>query len=554
VNARQELVLLLLLSAIMSECPRQEDVLTLLNYAVPVCTSCDVAAGYLRRNGKLVRSAVGWLAPEPALDVRVSALGGADAPVTVRDRSWAAAIALCGPDLLIGYVVLTARGRPKPDEVLRLRLLIRHATSAMVGVTLRNAEREHSRRLRTLNAQVDEARQRSGDLVAEDERRTTVRERLARSVGEQAVADTLQTLTGFPVAVEDPFGNLRFWSGPDRPEHYPKPDEERRDELLRQAVRRGGVVRERDRLLAVARPRREVLGALVLVGARARAGPHDVYALEQASAALGLELAHRRELVELESRLLGELVNDLITGGDPDRAADRSEAVGHDLHGPHQVLVIDWGDVDVYDAVTRAAGLLRMPYLIGRRADMMVLVATGPAPARKFYRLLSRELGIAGGAIGVGGRADSPAQLPRSFREASQALVIRRDSRSPDGLAVFDDLGLYRILHAGQQGAEIERYVWEWLGPLLDYDRQHHAELTNTLFQYLECGGNYAAAANALVIHRSTLRYRLRRIRDIGHIDLSNVDSKLNLHVAVRAWHILTGTGREGTIDVPKGG
>jgi DNA-binding PucR family transcriptional regulator len=107
-------------------------------------------------------------------------------------------------------------------------------------------------------------------------------------------------------------------------------------------------------------------------------------------------------------------------------------------------------------------------------------------------------------------------------------------------VVAFDDLGLYRLLHAGHDDTEIEQYVREWLGRLLDYDSRHHTELTNTLFHYLECGGNYAATADALVIHRSTLRYRLRRIKDVGDVDLHDVDSRLNLHVAARAWHMLT--------------
>jgi DNA-binding PucR family transcriptional regulator len=117
--------------------------------------------------------------------------------------------------------------------------------------------------------------------------------------------------------------------------------------------------------------------------------------------------------------------------------------------------------------------------------------------------------------------------------------------RSPSGVTVFEDLGIYRILDNGR-GDEIERYVREWLGSLIDYDRTHHADLTSTLSQYLECGGNYADTASALVIHRSTLRYRLQRIRDITGFDLGDVNNRLNLHVAARAWHVLGATESRG--------
>ncbi|MFF7203016.1 helix-turn-helix domain-containing protein [Streptomyces sp. NPDC008141] len=50
------------------------------------------------------------------------------------------------------------------------------------------------------------------------------------------------------------------------------------------------------------------------------------------------------------------------------------------------------------------------------------------------------------------------------------------------------------------------------------------------MFQYFECGGNHDTAAAVLAIHRSTLRYRLQRIRKIGGVDLADVDSRRNLH------------------------
>lgn len=72
------------------------------------------------------------------------------------------------------------------------------------------------------------------------------------------------------------------------------------------------------------------------------------------------------------------------------------------------------------------------------------------------------------------------------------------------------------------------------VGPLLRYDREKKADLVMTLTQYLDCGGNYDATAQSLTIHRSTLRYRLGRIRDISGRDLQNVEDRLNLHLATR--------------------
>ena len=79
------------------------------------------------------------------------------------------------------------------------------------------------------------------------------------------------------------------------------------------------------------------------------------------------------------------------------------------------------------------------------------------------------------------------------------------------------------------------------MGALLDYDQKKNSTLVLTLSHYLECGGSYEESAAALHIHRSTLRYRLGRIREITQLDLNDVDSRLNLHVATRAWQVLQG-------------
>ena len=59
-----------------------------------------------------------------------------------------------------------------------------------------------------------------------------------------------------------------------------------------------------------------------------------------------------------------------------------------------------------------------------------------------------------------------------------------------------------------------------------------------TLATYLDLGGRYDDTARALFIHRNTLRYRLNRITEISGHDLADVDTKLNLHLAVRAWRL----------------
>jgi DNA-binding PucR family transcriptional regulator len=85
----------------------------------------------------------------------------------------------------------------------------------------------------------------------------------------------------------------------------------------------------------------------------------------------------------------------------------------------------------------------------------------------------------------------------------------------------------------------MERFVREWLGALLNYDAIHGTQLVLTLREYLECGGSYDSSARALSVHRSTLKYRLKRIRDVSGHDLGIPDTQFNLQLATRVWQTL---------------
>ena len=76
-------------------------------------------------------------------------------------------------------------------------------------------------------------------------------------------------------------------------------------------------------------------------------------------------------------------------------------------------------------------------------------------------------------------------------------------------------------------------YYINLLKPLQDYDRDHNGDLLKTLAVYLEYGGNSVRAADALFLHRNSLRYRLARIQALLGMDPDDPDARLTLGVAV---------------------
>jgi sugar diacid utilization regulator len=295
-------------------------------------------------------------------------------------------------------------------------------------------------------------------------------------------------------------------------------------------------------LLILLQPRAEIFGVLALIDPDGRATEDGVFALCHSSTVLASELSHQRNLAEIELNVRRDLVDDLLAGTDPGGAYARADALGHDLRCPHYVVVVQStgrAEGALGGATGRAAVTLSLKYLQGRHAGLVVLLVDGRPDPRALYRAISDQLGRRTSVIGIGSRCEVPADFPQSFTEARRALNIRLRSASPEGASAFDELGFYRLIDAAHRGGAVEGFVREWLGALLDYDESRNSELVLTLSHYLECGGNYAESAATLHIHRSTLRYRLSRIREITGVDLGDVDNRFNLHAATRAWRFL---------------
>ncbi|MEV0494099.1 PucR family transcriptional regulator [Streptomyces atratus] len=463
---------------------------------------------------------------------------------------WAMALRHRGPCL--GYLVVRMLDTPSAEETADAELLARQAAAALAGLSRpwekpAPAEKDQWSTAEDPGHGVD-----LGATVSALSRQNAFHRALTRvgasGRGEKGILQALHDHTGFPVLTEDPFGNLRAWAGPGRAGPRPGSANRPRDELLRHVRRRQGAFRDRDRLVVPIEAAGDLLGLVALVDPDRRAGRLDTAALEETGLALAPELSHERALADLEPRLRHDLVERLISGGATDGVFAQAAALGHDLHGPHRIAVLQWygaaEEVTLGDAVARAAARLGLDVLIGTRETTTVVLVAGADPGDALYRAVAHDLGTTTGAVGIGSRCDLFTDLPHSYDEAVRALTVRRRSPEPHGSTSFEDIGICRMMGTGDGERETDRFVREWLGALLEYDARHHTDLVTTLSHYLESGGSYDTTADVLQIHRSTVRYRLRRIREITDHDLSDVETRLNLHVATRIRNVL---GRPGT-------
>jgi sugar diacid utilization regulator len=535
---------LLMLSMLMTESGDEGKILQLAATSVPSFGRCRVVGVYLGDGQWRAMST-----PRPSVETRASVeeqlsrLGRSGGAVAVPGQAWGWALPLRSLDGHVGYFVAAAQDEPPPSQQFLLRVLAQQTGVAVANARLHAKERETARELRTANDALAES-------VRALQRTTQIHDRFTRVAvageGREGIARALHDLTGYPVAVEDRYGNLRAWAGPNRPDPYPKDSPDRREQMLRRALREGGPIREAERLVAVASPGPDVLGVLALVDPAGAAGDRDQIALEHGATVLAMELARLRSVAESELRLRRDLVEELLSGTDEESALARGHALGYDLERRHRVVVVEGrgrteDDEAFFHAVRSAARSMNVGALFATRAGAVV-VLSDVDDGLDWERFRSAVLSKLGGGrcrLGVGGCCERPGDFPRSYREALLALKMQSSARAEDRATCYEDLGVYRILCEVEDPSAVERFVRQWLGSLLDYDSRRRAELVPTLCRYLECGGSYDRTAGALSVHRSTLKYRLQRIREISGHDLTDPGINFNLQLATRAWQTL---------------
>lgn len=308
----------------------------------------------------------------------------------------------------------------------------------------------------------------------------------------------------------------------------------------------------------------------------------DRAAAAEAVTACALHLTRERAVLDARSRVHADFVGQLLEGlVDEAVAVVRARQLGCELPARLRVLAIPVRDrdedepdarrldqlVEVAERLARRAGTT---VLAGRRGSTLALVvgagdgtdgaddtgvggdgagaaggsggsdssvepgAEDPAVIRELAMQvvagLRRHAPGSVGRAGVSACVEWSADLRGAYRQALQALA----AEVGDGpVVLFDELGLLRFLLAPCDRADQRRFVRSVLGPVLDYDREHHTDLVTTLATYLDEGGSLTRTASSLFVHPKTVRYRLRRVEVLAQRDLAEQRDRFDAQLAI---------------------
>lgn len=296
----------------------------------------------------------------------------------------------------------------------------------------------------------------------------------------------------------------------------------------------------------------ELAARLWVTNPRAAPAPVERRVIERFALVVALEVLKQQNAVDVEERLSGDLVSDLLHPGGPQHpqgVLDRAAALGHDLARPHVVVVLALdppGPAPGLTEVVRGAVRRPPPPLIGPHEDVHVLLfPDGPGldeVLRGVPALVGEALPGRTATVAIGPVADGPADHGAAYRVARGAARLRRAAR-PGGVVDVRDLGLAAFLLEEGAPDTLRRFARNLLRPVVAHDRRRGGDLLPTLRAWLAAGCSTSATARALVVHPNTVGYRIASIEKLTGRSLRHSDTRLDLQLALTVHDIVRAGG-----------
>lgn len=135
--------------------------------------------------------------------------------------------------------------------------------------------------------------------------------------------------------------------------------------------------------------------------------------------------------------------------------------------------------------------------------------------------------------FGAGKLTQSLRCLYKSNNQARSICQLQRTGNIDSSLYFYPDLGLYRILMGIEDKDIIRDFYSNTLKPIISYDKKKDTDLAFVLKTYLKNNGSVKDTASELYVHRNTINYKLKKIEELTNMNLSNVNDRLELLLAL---------------------
>lgn len=259
----------------------------------------------------------------------------------------------------------------------------------------------------------------------------------------------------------------------------------------------------------------------------------DLYSDAAVEAYRDTEVLLAHSDAQIQSRLIRTLFDD--HSGNPARVLEVLRTLGFPERGAFAVVAIDTEPTAPLPAkLTAALDGLGIRSVWDAQIDAYIGLLSAAAPAT-IDRAAVTISSIVADRVGISSVFWASQAIPAGLTEAR--LAARSVRTGATGAVRFGDEPVGHLLIAVPAAGR--RAAAQILGPILQLPEPERDDLIAALDAWYRCGGSAAAVAETMHCHRNTVRYRLRKIRDLTGRDTTDPRQSAELYLALEAWSLL---------------
>ncbi len=302
----------------------------------------------------------------------------------------------------------------------------------------------------------------------------------------------------------------------------------------------------------------------ILVHDEAELDPLDRFAIEQTSVIFALEMTRRERTALNELKHSGYLLDQLLYSDWNEMAinqiAKMPDFTSMDLKYVIAQLSIINPMLSIKHLTTEKNRLLRLIYhevsnyqyktfVLDQNLDTTFLFAipediseeTIYKEVKMIFQAISEhtlnefELSL---AVGIGRSVSDVKDVRASHRDAKKCIEYIQKKGQAGSVISFHQLGIQRLL-LNTEWNELQDFVDDTVGPIIDNDKHYHTMLFDTLHHYLESNNNMAETAKTMFVHVNTIKYRLKQMENLLGIDKVSGSKAFELQLGIYIYHYI---------------
>lgn len=278
------------------------------------------------------------------------------------------------------------------------------------------------------------------------------------------------------------------------------------------------------------------------------------------------DICHCLAREDLSQTIFQNIMVDILHGNmanSVDMFALRADFYQYNLRRPHQAVVIRFMEEDYIrlrqgedritrDVLFRHLGSLCQGELLKTFAKLLcvftedsfvALLPEGGQQARQAVDALASRLHAEYPELpfvaGTGNLYHHIEHFHQSIEEAQEIVRVMQRLGRLCQVGRYEDMQVYMMLYKLRKKNILMQIYEQNLLPLIQYDQANSNQLCETLKTYLAHNRSINETAEALFVHRNTLKYRLSKIEDLCGRDLSSADDCFVLQLACYIANIL---------------